>query len=348
MEHPIDLEATGNSVPRAKALASAIQRGSVVRDTAFLNNIIDAVADPILVKDSRLRFVLVNQALCDFTGIPRERFIGRTDEDLFPMEQAAVFNAMDRKVFATGQPNVNEEAHTHADGSVRTIRTTKTCFTDENGKQVLVGIFTDLTALRATQRELEAANQRLHDLAHLDRLTGLPNRMYFEETLAREAAAAARQHESFAVLFMDLNGFKHINDTHGHSAGDELIRQVGSRLAQTARRADSPGSPGRRRIRGRGAPHRRGGGAAPGRTTGGDRRQAVRSRGRRGPRDGEHRRGGVPARRLAQRRADQECRRGDVSRETRDPAVGRVPSSVAIEGAQSRVLGPRAQRRQPC
>ena len=65
-----------------------------------------------------------------------------------------------------------------------------------------------------------------------------PNRMYFEETLAREAAAAARQHESFAVLFMDLNGFKHINDTHGHGAGDELIRQVGSRLAQTARRAD--------------------------------------------------------------------------------------------------------------
>ena len=60
---------------------------------------------------------------------------------------------------------------------------------------MLVGIFTDLTALRAAQRELEAANQRLHDLAHLDRLTGLPNRMYFEETLAREVANAARQHE---------------------------------------------------------------------------------------------------------------------------------------------------------
>jgi PAS domain-containing protein len=81
LEHPIDLEATGNSVPRAKALASAIQRGSVVRDTAFLNNIIDAVADPILVKDSRLRFVLVNQALCDFTGIPRERFVSRKTRD---------------------------------------------------------------------------------------------------------------------------------------------------------------------------------------------------------------------------------------------------------------------------
>ena len=238
MEHPLESKAAAGSVPRAEALASALKRGQVVRDTAFLNNIIDAVADPILVKDSQLRFVLVNQALCEFTGIARERFIGRTDADLFPLEQAAVFNAMDRKVFATGQPNVNEEAHTHADGSMRTIRTTKTCFVDEDGKQVLVGIFTDLTALRATQRELEAANQRLHDLAHLDRLTGLPNRMYFEETLAREVAAAARQHEQFAVLFMDLNGFKDINDTYGHGAGDELIRQVGLRLAQAARRAD--------------------------------------------------------------------------------------------------------------
>jgi len=225
-------------LPRAQSLASAIQRGQAVRDTAFLNNIIDAVADPILVKDDRLRFLLVNRALCEFTGIARERFIGRTDADLFPAEQAAVFNAMDRKVFASGEPNVNEEAHTHADGSVRTIRTTKTCFTGEDGKPVLVGIFTDLTALRAAQRELEAANQRLHDLAHLDCLTGLPNRMYFEEALAREVAHAERQQQSFAVLFMDLNGFKHINDSHGHHAGDELIRQVGGRLAQTARRAD--------------------------------------------------------------------------------------------------------------
>jgi diguanylate cyclase (GGDEF)-like protein/PAS domain S-box-containing protein len=209
-----------------------------MRDTLFLNNIIDAVADPILVKDSELRFVLVNQALCDFTGIARERFIGRTDADLFDPEQAAVFNAMDRKVLASGQANVNEEVHTHADGSLRTIRTTKTMFLDGDGNRVLVGIFTDLTALRAVQRELEAANARLHELAHQDRLSGLPNRMHFEDALAREVAAGQRRGETFAVLFMDLNGFKHINDTYGHSMGDELIGQAGQRLAAASRRAD--------------------------------------------------------------------------------------------------------------
>jgi diguanylate cyclase (GGDEF)-like protein/PAS domain S-box-containing protein len=196
------------------------------------------VADPILVKDSQLRFVLVNQALCDFTGIARERFIGRTDADLFDPAEVAVFNAMDRQVLATGQPNVNEEVHTHADGSLRTIRTTKTMFVDDDGNKVLVGIFTDLTALRTAQRELESANVRLHELAHQDRLTGLPNRMYFEETLAREVSAAERRKETFAVLFMDLNGFKHVNDTYGHSIGDELITRAGARLAKTARRSD--------------------------------------------------------------------------------------------------------------
>ena len=238
MEPILDPRHGSDTVPRINALASVIQRGQVMRDTLFLNNIIDAVADPILVKDSELRFVLVNQALCGFTGLPRERFIGRTDADLFPAEQAAVFNAMDRKVLASGQPNVNEEVFTHADGSARTIRTTKTMFVDDDGRKVLVGIFTDLTALRMTQRELESANARLHELAHQDRLTGLPNRMHFEETLAREVAAAERRGETFAVLFMDLNGFKHINDTYGHSIGDELIGQAGARLAKTARRAD--------------------------------------------------------------------------------------------------------------
>ena len=238
MEPTFDPRHGADTVPRATALASVIQRGRGMRDTLFLNNIIDAVADPILVKDSALRFVLVNQALCDFTGISRERFIGRTDADLFDPAQVAVFNSMDRKVLATGQPNVNEEVHTHADGSMRTIRTTKTMFLAEDGSKVLVGIFTDLTALRATQRELETANARLHELAHQDRLTGLPNRMHFEEALAREVAAAERRGETFAVLFMDLNGFKHINDTYGHSIGDELIGQAGTRLAKTARRAD--------------------------------------------------------------------------------------------------------------
>ncbi len=232
------LEDAGMTVPRANRLASVIRHGSALRDTVFLNNIIDSVADPILVKDHDLRFLLVNQALCDFAGISREDFIGKTDTDLFPAEQASTFNTKDRLVFETGQPNVNEEEHTHADGSLRNIRTTKTMFLDASGAKVLVGIFTDLTALRASQRELEAANRRLHELAHRDSLTGLPNRMSFEQALDRAVSGAQRRGEGFTVLFMDLNGFKRVNDTHGHATGDELIRATARRLAGVVRDSD--------------------------------------------------------------------------------------------------------------
>ena len=231
-------KAAVNAVPRVKRLASVIRRGAAMRDTLFLNNIIDSVADPILVKDRNLRFVLVNQALCEFTGISRERFIGKTDADLFAADQARTFNAMDRLVFETGRPNVNEEEHSHADGSIRTIRTTKTVFTDDEGASVLVGIFTDLTALRAAQRDLEAANQRLHELAHCDSLTGLPNRMSFEVALNKALSNAARHGEIFSVLFMDLNGFKQVNDNYGHGAGDDLIKATATRLAGVARESD--------------------------------------------------------------------------------------------------------------
>jgi diguanylate cyclase (GGDEF)-like protein/PAS domain S-box-containing protein len=231
-------DADEDTVPRVRQLASAIRQGAATGDTMLLNNIIDSIADPILVKDANLRFLLVNQSLCDFTGIARERFIGMTDADLFPAEQAHTFNLMDRLVLSKGRPNINEEELQRADGTIRTIRTTKTMFVDDNGAKVLVGIFTDLTALRATQRDLEEANLRLSELAHRDSLTGLPNRMAFEDTLSRTVHSAQRHGEVFSVLFMDLNGFKRINDTYGHGVGDELIRATAKRLAGVGRESD--------------------------------------------------------------------------------------------------------------
>ncbi len=136
------------------------------------------------MSDQRLTWPWTGNGFC------RADYIGKSDADLVPAERAKIFNAMDRLVFETGRPNVNEEEHTHADGSVRTIRTTKTVFVGQNGANVMVGIFTDLTALRATQRELEAANRRLLDLAHTDSLTGLPNRLAFELALKGRCPAS--------------------------------------------------------------------------------------------------------------------------------------------------------------
>ena len=83
-----------------------------------------------------------------------------------------------------------------------------------------------------------AVADRMRQLAESDTLTGLPNRMVFEERL-KAALAHLKAGDSLAVLYMDLDGFKAVNDAHGHAAGDELLRQFAERLLRRTRKADT-------------------------------------------------------------------------------------------------------------
>ena len=87
--------------------------------------------------------------------------------------------------------------------------------------------------------ERKRAQSALYSLAHHDILTGLPNRVLLEDRLVQAKALAHRQHTGFAVLFLDLDRFKIINDTLGHAIGDELLRMVASRLQRTLRETDT-------------------------------------------------------------------------------------------------------------
>jgi diguanylate cyclase (GGDEF)-like protein len=86
--------------------------------------------------------------------------------------------------------------------------------------------------------ELEAKNKQLSKMAMYDHLTGLPNRTLFRELFQHEAGAARRGHRSCALLFIDLDRFKAVNDTMGHAAGDELLLGVSQRLSSTLRESD--------------------------------------------------------------------------------------------------------------
>src|SRR5882724_3526289 len=88
-----------------------------------LQTIIDVVASPIFVKDREHRWVLLNDSMCKFMGLPKERLIGKSDFDIVPAEQAEVFWTIDDRVFKTGEENENEELHTDLNGNVRTIVT---------------------------------------------------------------------------------------------------------------------------------------------------------------------------------------------------------------------------------
>jgi diguanylate cyclase (GGDEF)-like protein len=94
--------------------------------------------------------------------------------------------------------------------------------------------------LERYQRELEEANDQLRNLAVTDELTGLRNRRAFEERLVMEFSMARRRKRELAVLLLDADDFKAINDRWGHAAGDEVLRRLGMILRTTVRLPDLP------------------------------------------------------------------------------------------------------------
>ena len=100
------------------------------------------------------------------------------------------------------------------------------------------GSSADVTERRRSADELIAAQARLTHLAYHDPLTDLPNRLLFQEHLEQAIARARRGKQAVAVLFVDLDDFKLVNDSHGHTAGDELLRVVADRLRDAVRATD--------------------------------------------------------------------------------------------------------------
>ena len=136
---------------------------------SFLDSVIDSVADPIFVKDRQHRWVLLNDAFCEFIGHSREVLIGKSDYDFFPEEQAAVFWEKDEIVFESGESNFNEENFTSANGKVHCIQTKKTPFASADGQQMLVGVIRDITELKRYESAREAALAEAQRLANLRR-----------------------------------------------------------------------------------------------------------------------------------------------------------------------------------
>lgn len=197
----------------------------------YLKKIINSVADPIFVKDRQHRWVFLNDAFCTFTGYSRDALRGKTDHDIFPENEAEIFRAKDELVFTTGEENINEEQVTDARGVVHTTLTKKNLYTDEIGKQYIVGILRDISQ----RKQME---ETIRHQAFYDPLTDLANRRLFVEHLTLEMAHAQRNSKKIAVFFLDLDNFKTINDTLGHAMGDELLKDVAHRLRSCIRASD--------------------------------------------------------------------------------------------------------------
>ena len=123
----------------------------------YLDNIINTIADPIVVKDKEHRTVMVNDATCVLSGHSREEMIGRTDYSFFPKEQADVFWEKDAAVLETELETINEEEITNAQGQKRMFYAKKSFYRDRNGDKYVVGVVRDITDLK--QKELMLVQQ---------------------------------------------------------------------------------------------------------------------------------------------------------------------------------------------
>nr|WP_277925946.1 EAL domain-containing protein [Sphingomonas sp. JXJ CY 53] len=196
-----------------------------LRTQELLDTVIEAMPVMLFVKDAQDgRYTIVNRAFETITDLARNTVLGRTDAELFSPADAAVFMENDRKALANQHTSLSEETLTKPDGSTRVVRTQKLGIDpDENNMpRYVLGISEDITDRRAAQ-------DRLSHLACHDVLTGLANRMKFTDRLASMLDTSSEM-ISGALLCIDLDRFKIINDLYGHGFGDEVLKELACRL----------------------------------------------------------------------------------------------------------------------
>ena len=221
---PVSIAMMGSDITEWRRMGDSLRLNAQVFDNSN---------EAMVISDRRNNIIAVNRAFTRLTGYEPEEVLGRNRRMLSAGTQdAAFYQAMWKSIVENGYWR-GDIWDRRKDGSCYPKFLSITAIRDEAGEIARYSaVFYDVS----DRKEMEA---QLENLAHFDSLTGLPNRMLLHDRLEQAIAMAERQRQHFALLFIDLDGFKPVNDTHGHSAGDEVLKQVGQRLNTVTRGMDT-------------------------------------------------------------------------------------------------------------
>ena len=199
-----------------------------------LSDILENVTSYIYMKDTQGRYLFANRLLRERFDAPMEEIVGYDDYKFFDTDTAANMRMDDLRVLQKGEILKFEETNLNLlTRDMDVFLTVKIPLRREDGSiYALCGISTDITE----RKEIE---EHMQHMAQYDALTHLPNRALFNDRLHQAIAAAQRNKAHLALMFIDLDKFKPVNDTYGHGVGDLLLKEVALRIQDCLRDSDT-------------------------------------------------------------------------------------------------------------
>ena len=187
----------------------------------------------ILITDTQGNIIDANETFLVLTGYARDEILGRNPRFLATGDHSPEFyRSMWQTLMEHGSWR-GELKNRRKDGTRYVQQTSISAVKDEHGRvRRYIGLSSDISELKESQ-------ERLKQMAYFDALTGLPNRRMLSDRLAQAMALAQRNKNLLAIAYLDLDGFKPVNDTWGHAAGDKLLQEAARRLMESVRAGDS-------------------------------------------------------------------------------------------------------------
>lgn len=218
-------------------------KNSLANQYNLLQNIINTVPIRLFWKDKEGVYLGANSLFVQDTKLDSaDELIGKSDFELpWAETEAKLYRNDDLAVMKSGKSKLQfEETQTTDDGESIVVSTSKVPLKNSLGEIIgVLGAYEDITKRKEDERKLEQQQDILEYQAHYDTLTTLPNRTLLHDRITHAIEKSKRKMEKFALLFIDLDEFKQINDTLGHHIGDEVLKIVSKRLMDSVREEDT-------------------------------------------------------------------------------------------------------------